>query len=151
MLTGGLNLTKNFHIPTYGRIPSLTTTILETPEDPPDLTVKAWAPYRRFAVEVDDMGLDTFGLLPGDWAIFREQRWPNMECQIVLVAFGDEGALRLLEGINETEPVLRVAGDRIPNERRNRNDFIILGVLDGVIKGEFAQLIYPELTFDWGI
>ncbi|QQE79626.1 hypothetical protein [Alicyclobacillus sp. SO9] len=142
-------MSDTFHIPTFGSIPSLSAAVLDTPENAPDLVVRDYAPYKRFGVQVDDMGLDTFGLFPGDWAIFREQRWPNMECQIVLVAFGEEGTLRLFEGTNETEPILRVSGERIPEERHHRNDFIILGVLDGVIKAEFAQLSYPEPILDW--
>jgi|GEM_PF-5766719 len=137
-------------IPILGSVPSLSTTILGGTASENDLLVKSYAPYKRFGVLIEDDGMDTFGLCPGDYAVFREQRWPNMECQIILATFGDEATIRLLEGIYETEPTLRVAGDKIEPITPHRNDFIILGILDGIIKAEFAQLEHREEVFDWG-
>lgn len=141
---------QEYPIPTFGTVPSLQTTVLESPEGCPDLLTKSYAPYKRFGVQVGDAGMDTFGLEEGDYAVFREQHWPNDECQIVLVAFGEEGTIRLMENIYASEPTLRVAGDKIPEITPHRNDFIVLGVLDGVIKREFARLAQPEEVFDWG-
>jgi SOS-response transcriptional repressor LexA len=140
---------KPQYIPMFGPVPSLTTTLLETPENPPDLVVRGYAPYRRYAVQVVDDGLDSFGLELGDFAVFREQRWPNRECQICLVTFGDEVTMRLLEYINNPEVTLRVSGEKIPPLELAPTDFVVIGVLDGVIKAEFAQLAYPEPSFDW--
>ncbi|WP_029423283.1 LexA family protein [Alicyclobacillus macrosporangiidus] len=138
-------------IPVLGTVPSLSTMIVDQPENPSDLVIRSYAPYRRFAVQVADDGLDSLGLTPGDYAIFREQRWPHDECQVCLIAFGNEFTLRILQGIWNTEPILCVSGDKIPPITRHRNDFVILGVLDGVIKSELAVLQEPEQAdFDWG-
>lgn len=141
---------EKYLIPVFGSVPSLATTLVVEPENPPELVVRSYAPYRRFAVEVVDDGLDSFGLEPGDYAIFREQRWPNCELQICVIAFGDEVIMRAMENIWATEPTLRVAADKAPPIQRHRNDFIVLGVLDGVIKADFAELEYLEAAFDWG-
>ncbi|MCL6600289.1 MAG: hypothetical protein K6T81_16365 [Alicyclobacillus macrosporangiidus] len=144
-------MAERFAVPIVGAVPSLQYTVVDPVYNTPNLMVNSYAPYKRFAIPVIDEGLDSAGLMPGDYAIFREQRWPNDECQVCLVAFGDEVALRILEDIWNTEPVLRVCGDRIPPERRHRNDFIVLGVLDGVVKAGLEELEYPESAdFDWG-
>jgi len=90
---------KLFHIPTVGAAYALTSVLLEVPENAPTLLVKSYAPYRRFAVIIGDNGLDSFGLQEGDYAVFREQRWPNTECQVCLVTRGDEVSMRVIEGI----------------------------------------------------
>lgn len=144
-------MNKYTPIPIFGSIPSLSTTVSERDASDHDLLVKAYAPYKRFAVLVEDDGLDTAGLMPGDWAIFREQGWPNEECQVCCLSFGDETTLRIVELIYDVEPRLRVCGDKMAPIRRHRNDFIIRGVLDGIIKRDFAELLpREEPMFDWG-
>jgi len=135
---------NRFHIPTVGTAYALTTILLETPENPPFLVVKSYAPYRRFAVVVGDSGLDSFGLLAGDFAVFREQRWPNNECQVCLVTMGDEVTMRVVEGIFNPILALRVSSDKIPPLELATSDFAVIGILDGVISQEFAVLEYPE-------
>lgn len=139
------------HIPIYGHVGALDTAYLETPSDAPDLVVKSIVPYRRFAICIADDGLDSFGLHEGNYAVFREARWPDRECQVCLVRFGDEVTIRLVEGINATMVTLRVSGDKIPPVELEPTDFSIMGLLDGVIFEEFA-LIAPkeEQEFDWG-
>jgi hypothetical protein len=140
-----------FAVPVVGSVPSLQYTIMDPVYHAPNLLVRSYAPYKRFAIQVVDDGLDSAGLMPGDYAIFREQRWPNVECQVCVVAFGDDVALRIVEDIWNTEPILRVCGDRIPSERRHRNDFIVLGVLDGVVKAglEVIEQVSND-DIDWG-
>jgi hypothetical protein len=140
-----------FAVPVVGSVPSLRYSIIDPVYNAPNLLVRSYAPYKRFAIQVVDDGLDSAGLMPGDYAIFREQRWPNDECQVCVVALGDDVALRIMEDIWNTEPVLRVCGDRIPLERRHRNDFIVLGVLDGVVKAglEVIEQVASD-DFDWG-
>jgi hypothetical protein len=140
-----------FAVPVVGSVPSLQYTIMDPVYNAPNLLVRSYAPYKRFAIQVIDDGLDSAGLMSGDYAIFREQRWPNDECQVCVVAFGDDVALRIIEDIWNTEPKLRVCGARIPSERRHRNDFIVLGVLDGVVKAglEVIEQVSND-EFDWG-
>lgn len=138
-------------IPLIPSVPSLGTEDILVESDPngPCLAVHSYVPYRRFAMEVIDDGLDSFGLIPGDYAVFREHGWPTNECQICLIAFAGEMTVRLLEGLYNTEPTLRVSGDKIDPITRNRNDFIVLGTLDGVIKRELARVLEPaELQYD---
>jgi hypothetical protein len=140
-----------FAVPIVGSLPSLEYTIMDPVYNAPNLLVRSYAPYKRFAIEVVDDGLDSAGLMPGDYAIFREQRWPNDEYQVCVVAFGDDVVLRIIEDIWNTEPILRVCGDRILPERRHRNDFIVLGVLDGVVKSGLEQIEQVNADeFDWG-
>ena len=141
---------EHYHIPVMGAVPSLTTAVLASPENPPILLVQSYAPYRRMAVQIADDGLDSFGLALGNYAIFRAQGWPNAEPQVCLIAFGDDLTLRLVEDIFASEPILRVAGEKIPAVRPHRNDLIVLGALDGVIDQEFASLEQIEPVFDWG-
>ncbi|WAH38572.1 hypothetical protein [Alicyclobacillus dauci] len=139
-----------YPVPVFGAVPSLSMTFAESISNPPQLAVKSFAPYKRFAVEIIDDGLDTAGLLSGDYAIFREQGWPNDELQVVCVAFGNNVTIRILEGIQMREPVLRTARDAV-REQRHRNDFIVLGVLDGIIKSDFVKFMeLEEEAFDWG-
>ncbi|MFB5189034.1 hypothetical protein [Alicyclobacillus fastidiosus] len=139
-----------YPVSVYGAIPSLNVTYVDTVSNPPQLAVKSYAPYKRFAVEIVDDGLDTAGLRTGDYAVFREQGWPNDELQVVCVAFGNDMTLRILEGIQIREPFLRTARDVI-REQRHRNDFIVLGVLDGIIKADFVEFLeVEEEAFDWG-
>jgi len=135
---------NQFHIPTFGLVYALTSTLLEVPSNPPDLIVKSYAPYRRFAVAIGDDGLDSFGLLQGDYAVFREQRWPNNECQVCLVTMGDEVTMRILEGIFNPVVTLRVSGEKVPSLELATTDFTVIGVLDGVIRREFSVLEYLE-------
>jgi hypothetical protein len=144
-------MTDLYVVPIMGAIPSLQFTMMDPVYNTPNLIVRSYAPYKRFAIQVVDDGLNSAGLIPGDYAIFREQRWPNDECQVCLVAFGDDAALRIIEDIWNTEPILRVCGDRIPPERRHRNDFIVLGVLDGIVKAGLEQIEQIESEeFIWG-
>lgn len=139
------------HIPTFGVVPALSSASLEAPENAPDLVVKSYAPYRRFAVQVGDEGLDSFGLQQGDYAVFREQRWPDNECQVCLVTSGDEVTLRVLENIHNPFVTLRVSGEKIPSLELAPGDFSVIGVLDGVIRQEFAVLTAPEAhEVEWG-
>jgi hypothetical protein len=145
------DMEKYAHIPIMGTVPSLTTILLESFENPPELLVKSHALYRRFAIEVGDNGLDTFGLQLGDYAVFREQRWPTHECSACLITFGDEVTMRVLEYINNPEVTLRVSGEKISNLELAPTDFQVIGVLDGIIKKEFAVIETPEPAgFDWG-
>jgi hypothetical protein len=144
-------MSEMFAVQIMGAVPSLQYTIMDPVCDSPNLVVRSHAPYKRFAIQVVDDGLDSAGLMPGDYAIFREQRWPNDECQVCVVAFGDDVSLRIIEDIWNTEPVLRVCGNRIPSERRHRNDFIVLGVLDGIVKAGLDQIEQVEAEeFIWG-
>lgn len=87
----------------------------------------------------------------GDYAVFREQRWPTHERKVCLVTFGDEVTMRLMEGISNPEVTLRVCGEKIPPIDIATTDFVVLGVLDCVIKEEFARLAWPEQEeMDWG-
>jgi hypothetical protein len=144
-------MSEAFAIPIMGAVASLQYTTMDPVYNAPNLMLRSYAPHKRFAIHVVDDGLDSAGLMPGDYAIFREQRWPNDECQVCVVAFGDDVALRIIEDIWNTEPILRVCGDRIPPERRHRNDFIVLGVLDGIVKAGLEQIEQPvDDEFDWG-
>lgn len=140
---------STYPVAVYGAIPSLHTTYIDGVSTPLQLAVKSYAPYKRFAVEIVDDGLDTAGLRIGDYAIFREQGWPNDELQVVCVAFGNDMTLRILQGIQSREPILRTSRD-VVSEQRHRNDFIVLGVLDGIIKSDFVEFIEVEEEFDWG-
>ncbi|KPV41988.1 hypothetical protein [Alicyclobacillus ferrooxydans] len=143
-------MTENF-IPIIGPIPSLDTVVWQEDDTKRELVVKSWAPYQRFAVEIGDSGLDSFGLTQGNFGVFRSARWPDRECQVCLVRFGDEVTIRLIEGINATMVTLRVSGDRIPPLELEPTDFSIVGILDGVIDIEFAKVVEPQATeFDWG-
>lgn len=138
-------------VPYMGSLPTLTMGSMSTEQPAAYVRVKSWLPTRRFAVCAEDDGLDSFGLSPGNIAIFREQRWPDNECQICCIAFGDDVTLRILEGLYDTEPTLRVSGDKIEPIVRHRNEFIVLGILDGVIDLEFAEIESPaDDIFDWG-
>jgi len=96
-------------------------------------------------------GLDTFGLKTGDYAIFREQRWPTHDCSVCLVRFGDEVTIRIVEYINNPEVTLRVSGEKILTLELAPTDFTVIGVLDGVIREEFARIVQPTSdTFEWG-
>ena len=141
---------KYTRIPIYGQVPSLTTTTMTVPESPPDLLVRSITPYRRFAVQAADDGMDTFGMRIGTYAVFREQRWPTHDCTVCLVTFGDETSIRMLEYINSDMVTLRVAGEKIPALELAPTDFQVIGVLDGVILEEFAQVDQPEPVFEWG-
>ena len=142
---------KYDRIPIHGAVLSLETTSMEQPDNPPDLQVRSIVPYSRFAVRVGDDGMDTFGLRQGSYAIFRAQRYPTQECSVCLVRFGGEVTIRLLEGIHATLVTLRVAGDRIPPLELAETDFTVVGVLDGVVLEEFAEVVEPErATFEWG-
>jgi len=139
------------HIPTYGTVTALELTTLDPPVNAPELVVTSYAPYQRFAIQIGDEGLDSFGLQPGDWAVFRGQRWPSKECQVCLITMGDEVTLRVMENIHNSEVVLRVSGEKIPSSELAPTEFSVIGVLDGVIRQEFAVLIQPEaLGADWG-
>ncbi|MFB5192703.1 hypothetical protein [Alicyclobacillus fastidiosus] len=134
-----------------GPIPSLETVWFGQEGKKQDLVVKSWAPYQRFAVQVADDGLDSFGLKQGNYAVFREARWPDRECQVCLVRFGDEVTIRLVEGINSTMVTLRVSSDRIPPLELEPTDFSVVGILDGVVFAEFAEFAEAkEEVFDWG-
>lgn len=138
-------------ISTFGIVPALASASLEAAENAPNLVVKSCVPYRRFAVQVGDDGLDSFGLLQGDYAVFREQPWPNRECQVCLVTSGDEVTMRVLENIFNPIVTLRVSGDKIVTLDLARTDFSVVGVLDGVIRKEFAVLSSPEAQeVEWG-
>jgi SOS-response transcriptional repressor LexA len=142
---------KPQYVAFMGSVPSLSTTFLEQIENPPDLVVKSYTPYRRFAVQIADEGLGSFGIHTGDYLIFREQRWPTNEGQICLVTFGDEVTIRILEYIYNPSVILRIAGDKIPQLELAPTDFCVIGVLDGVIKEELAKLVYHEdEDYDWG-
>jgi hypothetical protein len=137
-------------IPVVGTVGTLSFTHMISSDPLRFLKTRSAAPYRRMAIEVADDGLDSFGLIPGSYAVFREQGWPNNECQICLISFGEEATLRLIEDIFATEPTLRVSGDKIDPVQRHRNDFIVLGVLDGVIANEFAHVEETVEEFNWG-
>ncbi|WDL96368.1 hypothetical protein [Alicyclobacillus sp. ALC3] len=138
-------------VPLIGPVPSLETVFLGDQQAKDSLTVKSWAPYNRFAVQIADNGLDSFGLREGNYAIFREARWPDRECQICLVRFAEEVTVRLVEGIRSDLVNLRVSGDRIPPVELAPTDFSVVGILDGVIFQEFAGLVPVETDdFDWG-
>lgn len=139
------------HIPTFGVVPILVSASLDAPENAPDLVVKSYAPYRRFAIQIGDNGLDSFGLQQGDYAVFREQSWPNNECQVCLVTSGDEVTVRVLENILNPMVTLRISGDRIAAVELAPTDFNVIGVLDGIVRQEFAVLTSPERhEMDWG-
>lgn len=141
---------KSF-LPVIGPVPSLETVWMGEQDAKRELAVKSWAPYPRFAVEVADDGLDSFGLRKGHFGIFREARWPDRECQICMIRFGDEVTLRLFEGLRSDMVALRVSGDRIPPLDLTPTDFSVVGILDGVIFAEFAELAEPVVEeFDWG-
>ncbi|WP_018130971.1 LexA family protein [Effusibacillus pohliae] len=142
---------KDYETPYVGEVPSLTTTLLEPKEDYPLLRVSTFDFNRRYAVQITDQGLDGFGIHPGDYLIFREQRWPTSEAQICLVTFGDEVTIRILEYIYNSEVTLRVTGDQIPPLELAPTDFAVIGVLTGVVKQELAQLVYHEgfKQYDW--
>ena len=143
-------MTKEYCVPYMGSIPSLTTTHIQTPENPEDLLVHSHAFYRRYAVQIEDEGLSTFGIDAGDYLIFREQRWPSLEGQICLLTMGDEVTIKMLECINNPTVTLRVGGDQILPLELGTTDFCVIGVLDGVIKKEcagFAEL--EDLAFNW--
>jgi SOS-response transcriptional repressor LexA len=140
-----------YPVPLMGSLGALENTYMVWSDSSKFIMTKSHTPYRRFAIQVLDDGLDSFGLVSGSYAIFREQGWPNNECQICVIAFGDEATIRLMENIYSTEPTLRVSGDRINPIEPHRNDFIVLGVLDGVIHQEFACISQGmEEAFDWG-
>lgn len=143
-------MSSAYPIPLMGSVGALETIHMASNDAGSFLLTEFHAPYRRFAVRITDHGLDSFGLIPGAYAVFREQGWPTNECQICLLAFGDEATVRMMENIYSTEPTLRVSGDRIPPIEPHRNDFIVLGVLEGLIHEEFARIIAGEETFDWG-
>ncbi|WDL98167.1 hypothetical protein [Alicyclobacillus sp. ALC3] len=138
-------------VPVIGLVPSLETVFLDEQPATANLTVKSWAPYNRFAVQAADNGLDSFGLREGTYAIFREARWPDRECQVCLIRFAEEVTIRLVEGIRSDMVNLRVSGDRIPPVEAAPTDFTIVGILDGVIFEEFAEVAPIETDdFDWG-
>ena len=143
-------MTKEYCIPYMGPIPSLTTTHIQTPENPEDLLVHSHAFYRRYAVQIADEGLSTFGIDLGDYLLFREQRWPSLEGQICLLTMGDEVTIKMLECINNPTVTLRVGGDQILPLELGTTDFCVIGVLDGVIKKELATFTVPkEDMFVW--
>ncbi|GMA48975.1 hypothetical protein GCM10025857_03320 [Alicyclobacillus contaminans] len=63
-----------------------------------------------------------------------------------VIAFDDDVTLRIIEDTWNTEPPHRLRGDRIPAERRHRNDFIVLGILDGIVKKGSNRLNNPPST-----
>lgn len=139
------------YISIIGPIPSLDVVYLGEQDSKRDLLVKSWSPYPRFAAEIGDDGLGSFGLRHGNFGVFREARWPDRECQVCLVRFGDEVTIRLVEGIRATMVTLRVSGDRIPPLEMEPTYFSVVGILDGVIHAEFAQIVESEANeFDWG-
>ena len=143
-------MAENF-VPIIGPIPALDTAVWQEDDTRRELVVKSWAPYQRFAVEIGDDGLDSFGLRGGNYGVFRAARWPDRECQVCLIRFGDEVTVRLVEGINSTMVTLRVSGDRIAPLELEPTDFSIVGILDGVIDTEFAHIVEPQSAeFDWG-
>lgn len=143
-------MTENF-LPIIGPVPALEAIEWQDGDTQRELVVKSWAPYQRFAVEIGDNGLDSFGLREGNYGVFRAARWPDRECQVCLVRFGEEVTVRLVEGINATMVTLRVSGDRIEPLELEPTDFSIVGILDGVIDGEFARVVEPQpAEFDWG-
>lgn len=142
---------NQIHIPTYGTVTSLALTTLDPPVSAPELVVKSYAPYPRFAIQIGDDGLDSFGLQVEDWAVFRGQRWPTKECQVCLISMGDEVTLRVMENVNSEEVVLRVSGEKIPSLELATSEFSVIGVLDGVVRKESVVLTQPEaLAEDWG-
>jgi len=139
------------HIPLMGSVGALEANVMDSPPNPLMLRVSAHAFSRRYAVVVADNGLESFGLRIGDYAIFREQRWPTHECSVCLVRFGDEVTIRILEYLNNPEVVLRVSAEQIPALELAPTDFSVIGVLDGTIREEFARIVQPMSdTFDWG-
>lgn len=57
----------------------------------------------------------------------------------------------MMEYINNPTVTLRVGADQIPELELATTDFCVIGVLDGVIKEEFATFAEPlEETLDWG-
>lgn len=59
--------------------------------------------------------------------------------------------IRLLEGTRDTEVTLRVGGDQIPPLVLMDHEFVVLGVLDGVVMPEDICLEQQkEFQFDWG-
>lgn len=144
-------MTKPYFVPIMGSVPSLMTTTIEPPENPIELLVQSHAMYRRFAVQIVDTGLDTFGIQAKDYLIFREQRWPTNEGQICLITMGDEITIRMMEYINNPMVTLRVGADQISELELATTDFCVIGVLDDVIKEELATFAEPlEETLDWG-
>lgn len=142
-------MNKEYLIPYMGEIPSLTTTILENREDYPLLAVSSSDFNRRYAVLITDDGMSGQSINAGDYLIFREQRWPTKECEICLVTFGDEVTIRILEYIYNPDVTLRVTGDQIPPLELAPTDFVVIGVLSGVVKHDLARLMYPEPKDDW--
>ena len=138
-------------VPIFGTVPSLDTTTIYQQDAPTQfLKLKSWAPYNRFGIVAGDDGLDSFGVRPDHYLVFREARWPDRECAVCLVSFGDEVSVRLLEGITSTLVTLRVSGDRIPPVELDPHELTVMGVLDGVIYPEFAEVVTQEPIFDWG-
>ena len=134
-----------------GKVPSLTTTILQTFDPVPDLVVTSYAPYRRFAIQLDDDGLDSLGIYAGDYLVFREQRWPTNELQICLITLGDEATVRLIQHILDSEVTLKVTAEKILDLELAPTDFCVIGVLDGIVKESLAEFIIREdREFDWG-
>lgn len=71
-------------VPVYGDVLSLDGTFLEPSEDVPQLVVKSFVPYKRFAVRIADDGKDSFGLREGHYAIFRSHAGRIASVQFVL-------------------------------------------------------------------
>ena len=142
---------KAYYVPIMGAVPSLTTSLLEIPEHPADLLVNSYAYYRRYAVQIDDDGLEMFGIHHGDYLLFREQRWPTQEGQICLITLGDEVTIRMLEYIYNPSVILRVGEDLISPLELAPTDFRVIGVFDGIVKTSLATLVNAEDPYDdWG-
>lgn len=140
---------KDYLIPYMGEVPSLTTALLESKENYPLLAVSSFDFARRYAVKITDDGMSGQGINTGDYLVFREQRWPTNESEICLVTFGDEVTIRILEYIYNPDITLRVTGDQIPPLELAPADFVVIGVLAGVVKSDLAQLVYPENEAYW--
>ena len=146
-----IDLSNQHCIAFVGKVPSLTTTLLQTFDQVPDLVVTSYAPYRRFAIQLDDDGLDSLGIYAGDYLVFREQRWPTNELQICLITLGDEATVRLIQHILDSEVTLKVTAEKILDLELAPTDFCVIGVLDGIVKESLAEfIIRHEREFDWG-
>lgn len=62
---------KLHRIPIYGSVPSLSFGQLCDRETVPDLLVKSWGPYTRFAAEMKDDGMHSFGFARVDMPYLR--------------------------------------------------------------------------------
>lgn len=128
-------------IPFIGKVYSKDTTHLWIEECTQFLLMESPSYYQRFAVQIGDNGLSGLNIHKGDFLIFRRQDWPDNEEQIVFLRFGDECAVRILEGIWDESPILKVTEEKYDPWIYSRNQYIILGVLVGVLKPDDAKII----------